>query len=78
MSCPGIALAISGGSLAAAGACVQAAAVLAEEPPAHVAERWDLFGGTEVQPADDPDRLARRLANAEERNRQRRALLDTL
>ena len=65
-----------GGSLAAAGACVQAAAVLAEEPPEVVAERWDLLAGTQVEPAADPDRLARRLANAEERSRQRRALLD--
>jgi xylulokinase len=65
-----------GGSLAAAGACVQAAAVLAEEPPEAVAERWALMGVDPVEPQDDPDRLARRLANAEERSRQRRALLD--
>jgi xylulokinase len=64
------------GSLAAAGACVQAAAVLGEEPPEVVAERWALAGDAWVEPADDPDRLARRLANAEERSRQRRALLD--
>jgi len=65
-----------GGALAAAGACVQAAAVLAEEPPEVVAERWSLMRGDPVTPQDDPDRLARRLANAEERSRQRRALLD--
>jgi len=64
------------GPVAAAGACVQAAAVLAEEPPEGVAARWDLLAGPAVQPTDDPDRLARRLANAEERGRQRRALLD--
>ncbi|MFL6205609.1 MAG: FGGY family carbohydrate kinase [Acidimicrobiales bacterium] len=67
----------AGGSLAAAGACVQAAAVLAEEPPEVVAERWDLLRGTRVDPVEDPHRLARRLANAEERSRQRRALLDS-
>jgi xylulokinase len=66
------------GSLAAAGACVQAAAVLREEPPEVVSARWDLPGDAPVEPADDPQRLARRLANAEERSRQRRALLDTL
>jgi xylulokinase len=68
----------AGGSLAAAGACVQAAAVLGEEPPEGVAERWDLLGHGLVEPAGDPDRLARRLANAEERSRQRRALLDAI
>ena len=66
------------GSLAAAGACVQAAAVLGEEPPEVVSERWDLTGAAPVEPAGDPDRLARRLAHAEERSRQRRALLDSL
>jgi xylulokinase len=66
------------GSLAATGACVQAAAVLGEEPPEVVAERWDLGAGGWVEPAGDPDRLARRLAHAEERSRQRRALLDPL
>lgn len=62
------------GSLAAAGACVQAAAVLAEAPPEAVAARWDLLGPA-VEPEDHPERLARRLTNAEERSRQRRALL---
>lgn len=66
------------GSLAAAGACVQAAAVLADEAPDEVAEAWDLGGGSWVEPEDDPTRLARRLAHAEERSRQRRALLDPL
>lgn len=66
------------GSLAAAGACVQAAAVLAEEPPEVVAARWDLAGDDLVEPVDDPERLAQRLVHAEERSRQRRALLDSL
>jgi xylulokinase len=63
------------GSLAAAGACVQAAAVLTGQPPDEVAQTWDLRAGPRVEPEDDPSRLARRLANAEERRRQRRALL---
>ena len=66
------------GSLAAAGACVQAAAVLAGADPAAVAEAWDLGGPTWVEPEDDPTRVARRLAHAEERSRQRRALLDSV
>jgi xylulokinase len=66
------------GSLAAAGACVQAAAVLTGEAPEVVADAWDLGGGPTVEPEDDPTRLARRLANADERSRQRRALLDPL
>jgi len=66
------------GSLAAAGACVQAAAVLSEAPPEVVAEAWGLVGDVRLEPEDDPERLARRLANAEERSRQRRALLDPL
>jgi len=66
------------GSLAAAGACVQAAAVLADEAPEAVAEAWDLSGGSWVEPEDDPDRISRRLVHAEERGRQRRALLDIL
>ncbi len=64
------------GSLAAAGACVQAAAVLASADPAAVSEGWGLGAADPVDPEDDPDRLARRLAHAEERARQRRALLD--
>jgi xylulokinase len=64
------------GSLAAAGACIQAAAVLAETDPAEVAQAWDLGDGGWVEPEPDPNRLARRLAHATERGRQRRALLD--
>ena len=63
-------------SLAAAGACVQAAAVLAQAPPEDVSAAWDLGAGPAVEPEDDPDRLARRLAHTDERARQRRALLD--
>ena len=64
------------GSLAAAGACVQAAAVLQGRDPLVVADEWDLGGGPLVQPEDDPSRVARRLTNATERSRQRRALSD--
>jgi xylulokinase len=66
------------GSMAAAGACVQAAAVLAGADPAAVAEAWALGGATRVEPEDDPTRVARRLVHAEERSRQRRALLDSV
>ncbi len=66
------------GSLAAAGACVQAAAVLTEAGPAAVAAAWDLGGTVAIDPEDDPARVARRLAHAEERSRQRRALLDAV
>jgi xylulokinase len=66
------------GSLAAAGACTQAAAVLAGEPPAAVAEAWGLGDGEWTEPEEDPDRVAHRLAHAEERGRQRRALLDPM
>jgi sugar (pentulose or hexulose) kinase len=62
-------------SLAAAGACIQAAAVLDGANPAAVAESWDLASGAAVAPEDDPERLARRVAHAEERRRQRQALL---
>lgn len=62
-------------SLAAAGACIQAAAVLADAEPGEVAEAWDLTDGPLVEPDADPDRLARRVAHADERRRQRQALL---
>jgi hypothetical protein len=39
------------GSLAAAGACIQAAAVLEEAPPEDVAAAWALGDGVEVEPA---------------------------
>ena len=61
------------GDLAAAGACVQAAAVLAEAPPESVAAAWGLGTGTTVDPADDPERSHRLAVHAEERERQGRA-----
>jgi len=64
------------GALAAAGACVQAAAVLAEADPLEVAQTWDVGAGPTVAPTGDPVRLACRLAHAEERARQRRALIE--
>lgn len=70
---------VSGVSLAAAGACAQAAAVLLELPPDEVAAEWDLGGDVWVEPADEPPggptRAERRQAHAEERARQRRALI---
>lgn len=61
---------------AAAGACVQAAAVLHRTHPAEVADGWDLGAGTEVEPEDDPERDHRLAVHAEERERQRRAWLE--
>ncbi len=62
-------------SLAAAGACIQAAAVLQEMPPEQVAAAWDLDGRAPlVEPAADAPRTDRRVAHADERARQRRAL----
>ena len=64
------------GSLAAAGACVQAAAVLTGDPPEAIADSWEPTAGEWVDPDDDPDRLDRRVAHADERARQRRAALE--
>jgi xylulokinase len=50
--------------LAAAGACVQAAAVLHQRPFGEVAEAWGLTGGAEVEPDEGVDRLAIRAAYA--------------
>jgi sugar (pentulose or hexulose) kinase len=61
------------GSLAAAGACVQAAAVLHELRPEEVAAEWDLGAGEAVDPEDDADRDHRRALHAEEQDRQDRA-----
>jgi xylulokinase len=61
------------GHLAAAGACVQAAAVLAEAPPEDVAAAWRLGAGTTVDPSEDRERAHRRAVHAEERERQGRA-----
>lgn len=57
-------------SLAAAGACIQAAAVLHEGDPADVAAAWDLGLDTWLEPRDDPDRSIRRAAHTRERARQ--------
>ena len=62
------------GSLAAAGACVQAAAVLHGLPPDEVAARLAASAtGCEVDPEDDPERDDRLAVHAEERDRQDRA-----
>lgn len=61
-------------SLAAAGACVQAAAVLHEEDPAELADAWALWGDAWVEPRDDPTRPARRARHSAELARQRQAL----
>jgi xylulokinase len=61
------------GHLAAAGACVQAAAVLAEAPPEEVAAVWGLGVGPSVDPAEDAEREHRQAVHAEERERQGRA-----
>jgi sugar (pentulose or hexulose) kinase len=65
---------VPGVFLAAAGACIQAAAVLREEPPEDIAAEWDLGAAELVEPADDPTRLARRIAHTEEQARQHRAV----
>ena len=41
-----------GGSIAAAGACIQAAAVLADANPLEVAEEWDLGSSEWIEPSD--------------------------
>lgn len=64
-------------SLAAAGACIQAAAVLHRASPHDVATHWDLALGDWVHPVDDPTRLTRRRAHAHEQARQRRALRES-
>jgi xylulokinase len=61
------------GALAAAGACVQAAAVYRGLQPEEVAMEWDLGAGTEYDPEDDPEREHRRALHAEEQDRQDRA-----
>lgn len=56
-------------SLAAAGACIQAAAVLSGGSPDEIAEAWDLGGDTWVDPHDDVNRAARREAHTAAVNR---------
>ena len=51
--------------------------MLFETGPEAIAGTWDLAGSAIVDPAEDGDRLERRLAHAQERSRQRRALLDS-
>lgn len=68
-------VAVDGPSLAATGACIQAAAVLREEPPGAVVEAWAAGDGPVAEPLDDPGRVERRLRHAEESGRQRRAML---
>jgi len=60
-------------SLAAAGACIQAAAVLQGVSPHEVAARWDLGAQAWVHPVD-PGRSVRRGLHREEHARQRQAL----
>ena len=56
-------------SLAAAGACLQAAAVLVGGAPDDIAETWHLGSDSWVGPRDDVNRAARREAHAEARAR---------
>ncbi|MEX2293291.1 MAG: FGGY family carbohydrate kinase [Acidimicrobiales bacterium] len=60
-------------SLAAAGACIQAAAVLTGGPPDDVADAWDLGAEAWVEPADTSSRQPRRQAHADAYARQQRA-----
>lgn len=62
-------------SMAAAGACVQAAAVVHEVAPLEIADAWALGDGVWVEPSDDPAIDDRRAAYALERSRQERAWL---
>lgn len=65
---------VTGFSAAAAGACIQAAAVLRHAPPSEIAESWALGDDAWVLPDEDPARAQRRRAHADERARQVRAL----
>jgi xylulokinase len=62
--------------LAAAGACVQAAAVLHGRPTEEVAGAWGLGEGDVIEPTAGIDGAEVRAAFAQERSRQERALLD--
>lgn len=61
------------GSMAAAGACIQAAAVVHEVAPLEIADTWALGDGIWVEPRYDPTVDDRRAAYARERARQERA-----
>src|SRR5690606_12892791 len=63
-----------GASLAVAGACIQAAAVLHQTSPQGGAGSWDLLGARRIEPRDDPARAERRAAWTAEHTRQIRAL----
>ncbi len=65
---------VTGFSAAAAGACIQAAAVLRGVAPSEVAEAWALGGEDRVMPTEDPTGPARRQAHTDERARQMRAI----
>lgn len=62
------------GTSPAAGACIQAAAVLIEAPPEEISGAWDLGDDDWVEPVDDTTSAARRRAHTEEHARQQRAL----
>ena len=64
---------LSPGALPAAGACLQAAAVLHGEPPSEVAARWALGAGAWLEPRPDPAVDDRRAAYTEARARYERA-----
>jgi xylulokinase len=64
---------VTPGDAAAAGACVQAAAVHAGLPPEEVALVWGLGRGSRVEPDDDVDRNGLRARHAEEVARLLRA-----
>lgn len=66
----------SPGSLAAAGAAVQATSVLHGTPPLEVAAAWGLGDGSVVEPRTDPAAEERRAAYAAARAGQERAGLD--
>lgn len=69
---------LSPGSMAAAGAAVQAAAVLQGVGPAAVAQAWALFDGEWVEPRPDSSVDGRRAAYAAARARQESAWLSDL
>lgn len=66
-------LAAPAGSMAAAGACIQAAAVLHGVDPTEVASAWQVGAGRSHSPRADPTRAERRARLVAARQRQRRA-----
>lgn len=63
------------GPLAAAGACIQAAAVLLSASPEDVTRAWSMGDAPATEPQPDPSRVRRRAALAEEHQRQLQAWL---